>query len=94
MITSYSVITKILTNKIKPMVGILVSPSQTVFIEGRIIIDNILFSHELLKWYTRKGLSPRCTIKVDLRKAYDSIKWDFIRKLLEGLGFPFKFVHG
>ncbi|KAH0751734.1 hypothetical protein KY285_004882 [Solanum tuberosum] len=91
--TIYKLITKVLTNRITPVIGTLVSHSQTAFIEGRSIIDNILFIHELLKWYTRKGLSPRCTMKVDLRKAYDSIEWEFLAKLLVGLAFPFKFVN-
>lgn len=47
--TIYKVISKILTNRIKPVISDLVSPSQSAFIEGRSIIDNILFSHELMK---------------------------------------------
>lgn len=31
-------------------------------------------------------------MKVDLRKAYYSSHWDFIRDLLEGMEFPKKFT--
>jgi len=31
-------------------------------------------------------------MNVDLRKTYDSIEWEFIRRLLAKLGFPFKFT--
>lgn len=51
-------------------------------------MDNILFSHELLKWYTRKGLSPRCVMNVYLRKAYESIVWSFIKMMMSAFGFP------
>ncbi|XP_075095111.1 uncharacterized protein LOC142173423 [Nicotiana tabacum] len=62
------------------------------FIEGENIIDNMLFSHELLKGYNRKGISPRYVMKVDLRKAYDTIDKIFLGRMLSDLGFPFKFI--
>ncbi|XP_075100659.1 secreted RxLR effector protein 78-like [Nicotiana tabacum] len=31
-------------------------------------------------------------MKVDLRKAYDTLEWGFLRRNLIDLGFPFKFV--
>jgi len=52
-----------------------------------------MVSHELFKSYNRKGISPRCVLKVDLRKAYDTLEWVFLEKLLSDLGFPAKFVH-
>ncbi|XP_075086204.1 uncharacterized protein LOC142168927 [Nicotiana tabacum] len=55
-------------------------------------VDNILFSHELFKGYSRKRISPRCVLKVDLRKVYDSTECSFLRRMLIALGFPFKIV--
>ncbi|GFZ19684.1 hypothetical protein Acr_28g0003890 [Actinidia rufa] len=31
-------------------------------------------------------------MKIDLRKAYDTVNWDFLRDVLSGLGFPGLFV--
>ncbi|XP_074290952.1 uncharacterized protein LOC141617685 [Silene latifolia] len=42
--------------------------------------------------YTRKNASPRCLMKIDLRKAYDSIEWEFVRQMLSSLHFPPKFI--
>lgn len=46
--TFYKLITKLLTNRIKSVINTIISPSQSTFIERRNIINNILFSHELL----------------------------------------------
>ncbi|XP_031121028.1 uncharacterized protein LOC116024277 [Ipomoea triloba] len=54
--------------------------------------DNIFLAQELIRGYSRKRISPRCMIKVDLKKAYDTIDWDFIKEALEGLRFPTKFI--
>lgn len=56
------------------MIGDVVDPSQSGFIPDRQILDNTLLATELVKGYGRKGLSPRCMIKIDLRKAYDSVE--------------------
>lgn len=58
--TFYKLITKILTNRMKKAIGYIIGPSQSTFIEERSIIDNILFIHELFKWYSRKGFPPMC----------------------------------
>ncbi|PKI54638.1 hypothetical protein CRG98_024989 [Punica granatum] len=36
----------------------------------------------------RQGISPRCAIKIDLMKAFDSLSWEFILNSLEALDFP------
>ncbi|XP_070045727.1 uncharacterized protein [Nicotiana tomentosiformis] len=90
--TLSKIIAKLLQLRIKKVIGNMLGHSQSTFIEGRSIIDNIFFNHELFKGYNRKGVSPRCVMKVDLRKAYDTIDRRFLRRMLSDLGFPFKFI--
>lgn len=47
---------------------------------------------ELVKGYTRKQISPRCMVKVDIQKAYDSVEWIFLEQLLSELGFPWRYI--
>uniref|UniRef100_A0A803P9Z7 Reverse transcriptase domain-containing protein n=1 Tax=Cannabis sativa TaxID=3483 RepID=A0A803P9Z7_CANSA len=51
-----------------------------------------LIPKDLIKNYGRKNVSPRCAIKIDLNKAYDTVDWGFVEDLLVGLNFPSKFV--
>ncbi|KAL2237302.1 UNVERIFIED_CONTAM: hypothetical protein Sindi_0921900 [Sesamum indicum] len=37
-------------------------------------------------------LPPRCALKVDIRKAYDTVEWDFMIAVMELFGFPSPFV--
>ena len=57
------------------------------------MIDNINLAQEFLRHYGRKKTSPWCLIKIDFRKAFDSMQWVFLRELLHLLGFPHRFVH-
>ncbi|XP_056685500.1 uncharacterized protein [Spinacia oleracea] len=74
------------------LIGQVVSEFQFGFIPERWNSDNILLATELIKGYTRAHLSPRCLLKVDLKKAYDSIEWSFLQSLMIELGFPDCFV--
>lgn len=88
----YKVISKILVNRMRSVVGKLVDGAQAAFIQGRSIVDNIHLAQELLRKYARKRISPRCILKVDLTKAYDTVDWEFLREVLVGLNFPTTFV--
>ncbi|XP_074316286.1 uncharacterized protein LOC141652637 [Silene latifolia] len=90
--TLYKVISKLLCNRLAVILPNLINQSQAAFIKGRSIMGNILISQDLVRLYTRKSVSPRCMLKVDLRKAYDSIEWKFIHQMLQSLNFPPKFT--
>nr|XP_004231502.1 uncharacterized protein LOC101265971 [Solanum lycopersicum] len=58
----------------------------------RKIAGNIILDHELVKDYTRKNISPRSMLKIDLQKTYDSVEWTFLEQVMVGLGFPEMFI--
>lgn len=77
--THYKIIAKILSKRLQPLLQVLISPSQSAFVPGRAITDNVLITHEVLHYLrqsdTRKHVSM--AVKTDMSKAYDRIKWSF-----------------
>lgn len=43
-------------------------------------MDNVLIAHKLVKNYHRKKGPPKCTLKIDLRKAFDLCAGILLRK--------------
>nr|GEU44862.1 hypothetical protein [Tanacetum cinerariifolium] len=70
----FKCISKIISNRIKESLKLLISPNQSAFFLGRSISDNILLTQELMhNYHLDKGV-PRCAFKVDIQKAYDTGK--------------------
>ncbi|XP_057251794.1 uncharacterized protein LOC125498534 [Beta vulgaris subsp. vulgaris] len=56
------------------------------------VFHNVLICQDLVKNYNRSKNRAGCMMKLDLKKAYDSVNWEFIQQMLEGVGFPRKFI--
>ena len=67
----------------------MISENQYAFIPGRLISDNVLITHEVLHFLKSSGAVKHCsmTVKTDISKAYDRLKWTFIQTVLERTGF-------
>ena len=86
--TIYKIISKILASRLRLLLDKLVSPFQSTFIPGRSIHDNILITHESMhKFKMAKGKTMWIAIKLDMKKAYDELEWDFLFACLAQLGF-------
>lgn len=86
---SYKLLTKMIVNRLKPLMPRLISPYQTGFVPGRCIHDNVVVAHEMLYNMSRmKGKTGFFVIKVDLTKAYDMLRWSCIHDVLREIGLP------
>ncbi|KAL0293606.1 UNVERIFIED_CONTAM: putative mitochondrial protein [Sesamum radiatum] len=88
----YKAITKIIVRRLQLVLHLLIDYSQNAFVPERSISDNILLAQELLAEYNQVRLPQRCTLKVDIQKAYDSMDWDFLWAVLRLFGFPPRFI--
>ena len=91
----YKIVAKMLTNRLKGVLGSVISESHNAFVPGRAITDNILISTEImhyLKW-KKQGRDGVAALKIDMSKAYDIIEWSFLKSIMLKLGFAADFVN-
>ena len=88
----YKILAKVLDNRLRRVVGQLVSTAQNVFVEGRQILDAMLIANKaidaLLK---RKDKGLIC--KLDIEKAYDHLNWNFLLGVMKKMGFMRKWLN-
>ncbi|XP_019181382.1 PREDICTED: uncharacterized protein LOC109176404 [Ipomoea nil] len=90
----YRIMAKMIANRLKPMLGDLISESQSAFIPGRLITDNILVAAEVGHFLNRKqcGVAGWGALKLDMAKAYDRMEWPFLKRMLEVMGFDGRWI--
>ena len=86
----YKCVSKLLWKRLKEVLPSIIHPFQAAFIKGREILYNVLISHDLTRGYQRKNITPKCILKVDLQKAFDSVHWEFLTDLLHE---PVSYTH-
>ncbi|XP_019160490.1 PREDICTED: uncharacterized protein LOC109157064 [Ipomoea nil] len=90
----YRVMAKVITARMKPLMESIISESQSAFISGRLITDNILIAAEVGHFLNRKqcGLTGWGALKLDMAKAYDRMEWAFLERMLRALGFDERWI--
>jgi len=89
----YKLITKVITNRIKPILPQTLSGEQLGFLKGRQILDSISTAQECLH-SVKKKKSKAIILNLDLMKDFDCIDWDFLRLILIQSGFKQKTTSG
>ena len=91
----YKIITKALTSRMKPLLEDLIFPNQCAFIKGRDIFDNLIITSEIYQ-FMRTSKSKKsfwAAVKIDFKKAFNCLRWDFIRQVLFAMEFPSKWIN-
>ena len=61
-------------------------PTQASFVSGCQISDNVVIFQEMLHTMRKKQVQVGyMALKIDLKKAYDRLRWPFIRETLMDL---------
>ncbi|XP_012843177.1 PREDICTED: uncharacterized protein LOC105963331 [Erythranthe guttata] len=86
------IITKLLTNRLTPHLPHIISPSQSGFVQGCLISDNILLAQEMVHSISVRCRNSNLILKLDMAKAYDRVQWRFLFRVLELMGFSVNLV--
>ena len=87
----YKLLAKVLANRLKKVVGKVVSSTQNAFVEGRQILNAALIANEAINSLLKRNESG-VLCKLDLEKAYDHINWDFLLIVMQKMGFGEKWA--
>jgi hypothetical protein len=79
-----------MATRLAPHMNKLVPNAQSAFIKKRSIHDNFLYVRNLAR-KMHKSKTPTLLFKLDIKKSFDSVRWDYLMELLQHLGFPTKF---
>ena len=83
--------TKVLSNRLKKVMGKVVSLSQNSFVEGRQILDVALRVNEAIDSMLKRNESGELC-KLDIEKVYDHINWNFLLVVMQKMGFREKWA--
>ncbi|KAJ6809410.1 uncharacterized protein M6B38_160565 [Iris pallida] len=87
----YKIITHLMCRRMEGIMQGLVSQNQAAFIKGRSIAEHSLLAHEMVGEFSKPGGMKAC-VKLDLRKAYDTVNRDFLCHLMLAMGFDERWV--
>jgi hypothetical protein len=77
--------------KILPQI---ISDSQSAFLPGRLIIDNVVVAYELMHTMRTKGKGKvgYMAMKLNMSKAYGRVEWGFLKAAMTKMGFAKRWV--
>lgn len=89
------VMTKVLANRLKLVLDSVISESQSAFVPGRLITDNVLIAFEVTHYLHCRtpGKVGFSSLKTDMSKAYDRVEWTFLEDMMRALGFEDRWVN-
>jgi arsenate reductase-like glutaredoxin family protein len=90
----YKIIAKVLANRLKKILPQIISESQSAFVPGRLISDNILIAFETLHHmqHMKGNQQGYMALKLDMSKTYDRVEWAFLENIMLKMGFNISWV--
>lgn len=83
----YKVIAKVLAKRMKKVMEKLIGDAQSAFLMDRNILDGVVVLNELTE-DAKRAKKSRLIVKVDFARAYDSVEWEYLFKILRSMRFP------
>lgn len=82
--TVYKIVSKAMARRIDPFMDSWVNLEQRGFIFGRCILDNVMWLKEAKRWVNHQQILT-VFLSLDFAKAYDNMRWDFLRACLKSM---------
>ena len=82
----YKIASKAIASCLKFLLSDLIDHDQTGFLKGRSIAENICLINNVISYTHLKDI-PGLLLFIDFEKAFDTIEWNFVQKVLEHFGF-------
>jgi hypothetical protein len=89
---SLKILAKVLTKRLQREIPNLIDQNQTGFIKGRSISDTFVYATELVQVCHKRKL-PALVLKLDFAKAFDTVNWDGLFRVLQARGFNNTWIH-
>ena len=84
--TVYKIASASIANRIKTVLDSILNEDQTGFVKNRYIGDNIRLIYDTIHHLTYTN-SPGLLLCLDFEKAFDSLDWKFLFKVMHAFGF-------
>lgn len=81
----YKITSKLLSNRLKLVIGEVINDIQTSLIWDRYITNGILTANEVVMWLKSKRKSGEL-FKVDFKRSYDLVRCSFLEHMLRQVG--------
>ena len=88
----FRITSKVIANRLKKILPSIISDTQSAFVQGRLITDNVLIAFESMHHIHHKkgGKKGEMALKLDMSKAYDRVEWGCLERIMTRLGFEEK----
>ena len=83
---TYKLASTAIAARIKPFLNEIISKSQTGFLSGRNISESTRLVYDIMHFTETKKINGLLML-IDFKKAFDSLSWPFLYKVLEYFGF-------
>ena len=84
--TDYKIATKAIAKRLEAVLPNVINANQTGYIKGRFIGENVRLISDIINYTATKNLSGLAAF-LDFEKAFDSIEWNFLFKVLNLFNF-------
>jgi hypothetical protein len=83
----FKIISKIIADRLANIMPSLISEEQMGFIHDRNIKDCLCIASEAVNLLHNKSFGGNLALKIDISKAFDTLEWPFLLKVLNCFGF-------